>query len=344
MVDVYKCRRTKLYHYQQQEDDVDDEEETNYSRGGRVSNQTQVRKKHSLSCTKEGRFAIPWKLGSYMECVEGKGNEAFSSLTSHLYTCPKGHYQQTQGGCVLDQTVGAVEEMEEEEKTYRGGIEEDDDENSSLPVRSSDHDWLCKGGTGFACGSCLQVVVCAEFEAYIQSCPSSTRCVPHHSFTGGVCYPEWKKETCGCETGGITLPDPYNPVAFLQCDSPHLPPDLYFCSDGNQFDVSTSSCVNVPTEGVCSVEGVFPVQGECRWFYICLKNSAGEWVKQFSLCPDSLVYSRVLGKCEDPFLVPQIDPCSQRKKKKTKRYICTLWQLIWVFFFPHKVSYICIEI
>lgn len=235
----------------------------------------------------------------------------------------------------------------EEEKTYRDDVIvwNKDQENSFPPVRSPAHDWLCRGGTGFACGSCLQVVICAGHQAYIQSCPPTTRCVPHHNFIGGVCYPEWQEGTCGCAASGVTLPDPYNPTAFLQCRNPGYVPDLYYCSNGLQFDVSSSSCISVPTEGLCSTEGVFPVQGECRWHYSCVRSSAnGDWVKQYALCSDSQVYSRVLGKCEDPLLLPEKDPCSQRKKTKPKRYICTLWQLLLVYFFPDKLGFICLEI
>nr|XP_045610213.1 uncharacterized protein LOC123765579 [Procambarus clarkii] len=187
----------------------------------------------------------------------------------------------------------------------------------------------------------MQSVVCADGEAYLLPCTSGTRCVSHASFAGGVCYPDTSLKSCGCDKGDYVLPDPYNPAAFLLCQSKDSDPEVIICSDGYDFDPDSKICVAAPTFPACVATGSFALQNACRWFYTCVPNGSSGWQQVHGICPgQQQMYSQVLGRCVDPDALPHEDPCS-KSDKVIIRYTCSFWQLLYLIFFPHKIASIC---
>lgn len=213
--------------------------------------------------------------------------------------------------------------------------------------RSPKHDFLCVRNIGFACASCLELVVCAGSQAYVESCDSSMRCVSQAPFPGGVCYPITPHhQQCVCRKKGQRLQDPYDPRAYLLCPSVGGDPKLIYCSEHHEFDPASESCIRPPDFPRCLSTGVFALPGNCYWYYTCLPNEvSGSWRQYHDHCvQETQVYSRVTGRCEDPATLPLGDPCSTQQVKRSKRFNCTFWQLLVVAFFPSQISTICTPI
>ncbi|XP_071529915.1 uncharacterized protein [Panulirus ornatus] len=288
---------------------------------------------------KEGRFPHPNKCDAYVECVKrGVGG----SLTPRDLNCPGWPYDPRSARCVTNQQAPWCDAGDHGTNSISvGGREMSHSASVAYPVRSPKHDQLCMGEVGFACASCVESVVCAGSEAFLQACPASTRCVQHENFPGGVCYPYTSHNPCVCHSAGVILPDLHDPTAFLLCQDTDGDPQVIYCSDNHEFDADTLTCLALPTFPRCAADGVFPVVADCRWYYRCVSSASGGWQRQHGMCPlQSQVYSQELGRCNEPDTLPIKDPCS-KKQKATSRYTCTLWQLLLVILFPQYLASIC---
>lgn len=212
-------------------------------------------------------------------------------------------------------------------------------DNHGAPYRSARHDLLCAGKLGFACASCMEVVVCAGRKAYLASCDADTRCVVHDKFSGGVCYPRWPPNNCTCTAAGQVLSDLYDHTTFLQCTTPLKSPNVFYCDDSHVFDPESLTCMAAPVMPQCSATGVFPVEAACRWYYSCMPNGSGQWHQSYHLCPSKKAYSQVLAVCVDQQSLAVGAPCSTQRKLAS--YSCNFWQLLLVFFFPKHIASIC---
>ncbi|KAG7169263.1 uncharacterized protein LOC121866067 [Homarus americanus] len=290
----------------------------------------------SSLCLEEGRFPHPRECGGYVECVAGGVG---SGLFPRVYKCPGGSYHPRLARCVVNKQVPRCSGDKTEYFSRRRELAPV--VTVEAPVRSPRHDHLCEGGAGFACASCIHSMVCAGDEAFLQSCPPSTRCIYNNKFPKGVCYPHPSRHQCVCHDKQRVLQDPYDSTAFLLCHTNNPDPEIIYCSHQHEFDADTGKCIVIPIFPSCTASGVFSLPEKCRWFYTCVQDGSNQWQQHHSRCPSHHhVYSQVLGKCTNRDTLPLEDPCS-KKHRKISQYRCTFWQVLLVFFFPHKIGAIC---
>ncbi|XP_018012273.1 uncharacterized protein LOC108669454 [Hyalella azteca] len=145
--------------------------------------------------------------------------------------------------------------------------------------------------------------------------------------TRASCVPTCKDSTVNI-TEGSRVPNPANCFEFYVCSDPlggnnlTLSPEPIKCPNGTYFDVSSSKCKTIPSDGSaycenlcdpcdlkCEAPGtLIPDPYACDSYYICLANNESI----ISNCGDDQSFDYIQGSCvatSDAVCYKSCDPC-----------------------------------
>ena len=206
--------------------------------------------------------------------------------------------------------------------------------------RAVELDHTCLGMDTFSCGGCSSVIMCTAGRAYIQPCHMGTSCVFHNAFQSSVCHSKGDSR-CKCKDGqDEVVPDPYDPAAYLICQTGKTSPIVGVCQNGEEYDHKTLKCRSRPKFPTCDHVGVFVNKDDCRWYQICVPSGDGKFRGKYLRCSNpEHVYSESKRQCDDPKTLNPSDPCAELPKRL--QYTCAFWVILLAQLYPPAYDKFC---